>query len=185
MGLRTILAHDFGGGPGSGRAQFARNEALLDPFAPWKRMYDERADRLAVLGWGVIALVTAGFVSVVRRWRLLWIGACLGQVFVLLLVQMLNLNYPFLLLSAVLTRVRRGLEVALFCFAALTQIMNASYAWFDDRSAALSVASLVFCVGLVAALRRRSKVGRRTRRRKKGGRRGEGRAPATLADGGT
>src|SRR5262249_51691681 len=110
------------------------------------------------------------FVAVVRRWRLLWIGACLGQLFVVLFVQTLNLDYPFLVLGALLTRVRRGLEVALFCFAALTQIINVSFTWYDDRCAALSVASLVFCLGLVAAFRRPSRVAQRARRR--GGRRG-------------
>jgi hypothetical protein len=156
MGLGALVAHDLSSGPGSGRMQYAKDTRLLDPFSSWKRMRNERRASLSWLEYGVIGLAVGAFVGVARRLRTLWIAGCLGQVFIVLMGLLTCFHYTFLILSAPLTRARRWLEVILFSFAALTQLVWIGFVWNDDRYAALSAVSLLFCFAMLAAF-----VGRR------------------------
>ena len=60
----------------------ARDRTLVDPFAVWKQLRNERWERwwllAATFGLGVLA----AFVAVVRRYRLLWIPHSLGTILV-------------------------------------------------------------------------------------------------------
>ncbi|HEY4117689.1 MAG TPA: hypothetical protein VGM56_07535 [Byssovorax sp.] len=154
VGLPVILSHDFGGGPGSGRMEYAKDPSAIDPFAVWKEKRRARFADRAPAFWGILACLAAGFAYALRRYRLLWIPYALSQLFIVACVKLTCMNYPFLVLTAPITRVRRGLEVALFCFASLTQILAIALTWNDDRYAWLSVATFVFLVGLTAAMHR-------------------------------
>ena len=154
MGLPVVLSHEFGGAAGSGRMEYRVDPTLADPFEAWKRMRTERYQTYKWLGVAIIAISGAFFGWVVRRIRLLWVGGCLGQVFIILLTQLTSYYYSFLTLSALLTRARRGLEVPLFAFVVLSQIICWALRWNDDRYAALTLLSLLLCYGLILALSR-------------------------------
>lgn len=151
MGLAVVLAHDFGGGPGSGRMEFTGDPSLPDQWSVWKSSRVERYRKTAPLRWVILAAALPGFALVIRRRRLPWIGASLGHLFIVLFAHITCFHYSFLVLAAPLTRVRRWLEIALFSFAALTQIISLSTRWNDDKYALLSVVSLLFSLGVLAA----------------------------------
>ena len=79
----------------------------------------------------------------------MWIAQCLGQVFIILLSQLTNYYYSFMILAGPLTRAKRGIEAPLFGFAALTQFVYMTFFWNDDRYAALTLIALLFCYGLL------------------------------------
>ena len=159
MGVPVLIAHEFGGTPGSGRMEYTVDEKLADPFEVWKRMRNERHDRFRWLGIAIMAISGGFFVWVVRRVRLLWVAGCLGQVFIVLGAQLTSYYYSFLVLSALLTRGRRSLEVPLFGFVVLSQLVFWMLPWNDDRYAALTLLSLLLCYGLILAFARPSPPG--------------------------
>lgn len=155
MGLPALIAHDFAGGQGSGRMEFAVDEKLADPLENWKRLRSERYDAYKWAGLVVIVLTAAFFVWVVSRLRSLWVAGSLAQVFIVVGAQLTSYYYSFLILSALLVRARPGLELPLFAFVILSQLTFGLFPWNDDRYAALTLLSLLLCYGLVAAFRRR------------------------------
>jgi hypothetical protein len=163
MGLESLIGHDVGGGPGSGRMEYARDTKLVDPFEVWKRMRTERYEHYRFIAYAIIALSLAAFVAVARRLRSLWIAQCLAQIFVVLLWRLTCFHYSFLILSAPLTRAMRWLEAPLFGLAALSQVVWVGFRWNDDKYTALTALSLLLCYGLLAAFARiRSPGGRRS-----------------------
>jgi len=158
MGLPVLISHEFGGAAGSSRMEYSVDQKLADPFETWKRMRGERYDRYRWLGF-VIAVISGGFfIWVVRRLRSLWIAGCLGQVFIILGAQLTSYYYSFLVLSALLTGARRRLEVPLFAFVILSQLVFWMLPWNDDRYAILTLLSLLFCYGLLLGFLRRPRV---------------------------
>jgi hypothetical protein len=149
MGLPVLLSHEFGGGAGSSRMEYTVDQRLADPFEVWKRIRGERYDRFKWLGFAITAVSGAFFIWAVRRIGPLWIAGSLGQVFIVLGAQLTSYYYSFLVLSALLTRARRRLEVPLFAFAILSQLIFWMLPWNDDRYAALTLLSLLLCYGLV------------------------------------
>lgn len=151
MGLRVLIAHEIGTGVESGRMKYTKDTKLVDPFEVWKRMRNERYHKYRFVAYGIIALSLAAFVWVVRRIKSLWIAQCLGQVWIILLSQLTCYYYAFLILTAPLTKVKRQLEIPLFGFAALSQVVWMSFYWNDDKYTALTAISLVLCYGLLCA----------------------------------
>jgi hypothetical protein len=135
----------------SGRMKFTKDVKLRDPFEVWKRMRNERYARYKKVAYGIILLCFGFFVYVLRRVKTLWVAECLGQIFIILLSQLTCYYYSFMILTAPLTRLRRDLEAPLFGFAALSQIVWVSSYWNDDKYTALTLISLVFCIGLLCA----------------------------------
>jgi hypothetical protein len=154
MGLPVLISHAFGGGAGSSRMEYTVDQKLADPFEVWKRLRGERYDRYKGLGFVIIAASGILFIGIVRRIRPLWIAGCLGQVFIVLAAQLTSYYYSFLVLSALLTKTRRRLEVPLFAFVILSQLVFWMLPWNDDRYAALTLISLLLCSGLVLGFMR-------------------------------
>jgi hypothetical protein len=149
MGLRVLVSHNLGSGPESGRMKYTKDVKLTDPFEVWMRMRNERYDRYRALAYAIVALSVGFFLYVARRIKSMWIAQCLAQVFIILLSQLTNYYYSFLILAGPLTRVKRGIEAPLFGFAALSQFVWLTFAWNDDRYTALTLISLLFCYGLL------------------------------------
>ena len=152
MGLGVVLSHGYGDEPGVGRMKYSKDTSLFDPFANWRKMREERYDAM-LPGLVVIVLAVAlAFGLAMWRVRSMWIAGALGQVFIVLLTQMVCWNYPFLVLGAALTRLRRWLEVLLFAFAAVTQLAAVGFYYIDDRYTAMSIVTTLFTVLLVVLL---------------------------------
>ncbi len=151
MGLRVLVSHNVGSDARSGRMKYTRDMKLRDPFEVWMRMRNERYARYKVIAYAIVALSIAFFAWAVRRMKSLWLAACLSQVFIILLSQLTNYYYVFMVLMAPLTKARRSLESWLFGFAALSQFVYWSFAWNDDKYTALTLISLVLCYSVICA----------------------------------
>jgi hypothetical protein len=149
MGLRVLIAHKIGTGPSSGRAMYVKDDKLADPFEVWKRMRNERWDKYKPIAYVVVALSLAFFIYVVRRVKSMWMALCLGQIFIILMSQLTSYYYAFMIITAPLTRVKRQIEIPLLGLAALTQLVWGAFGWFDDKSAMVTLLSLLFCYVLV------------------------------------
>ena len=152
MGFDAALSHDFGGGPGSGRMEFAQDSGTMDSFARWRWMRGARLARFAPVHWVVVAAVLASLAYALRRTRLVWIGGSLAQVLVVAAMKVVSWNYAFLVLSAPLTRGRGWLEVPIAGFLTLSQIIYVREAFNDDRYATLSLVALALSWGLVVVV---------------------------------
>jgi hypothetical protein len=151
MGLRVLIAHEPGTGVESGRMKYTKDTKLIDPFEVWKRMRNERYAKYRLVAYGIIALSLAFFVYVVRRVKSMWAAQCLGQIWIILLSQLTCYYYSFMILTAPLTRLKRGIEAPLFGFAALSQFIWITFTWNDDKYTVLTAISLIFCYGLLCA----------------------------------
>jgi hypothetical protein len=132
--------------------KYTKDTKLVDPFEVWKRMRNERYAKLRPVAYAILALSFGAFVYAVRRVKSLWIGQCLGQIWIILLSQLTCYYYSFLILTAPLTKVRRSLEAPLFGLAALSQFVWMTFYWNDDKYWSLTLISLVFCYGLLCAM---------------------------------
>ena len=160
MGLPVALAHGAGAGAQPGRLEHTRDERLADPVDAWKRVREERMERMRPALWLAAALTLAWFTRVLWRVRRTWMALSLAQLWPAVLLPLTCYYYSFLLLTAPLTRARRALELPLFALAAASQAVWWAFWWNDDRYAALSLLSLVFCYGVVASFARRRRPAR-------------------------
>jgi hypothetical protein len=154
MGLRVLISHDmnpFTTGIASGRMRWTKDSKSMDPFEVWKKMRNDRYAKYRLLAYAIMAATFAFSVYVSRRVKNLWIGGCLAQVWIILLSQLTCYYYSFLILTAPLTRVKRGIEAPLFGLAALSQIVWMSLGFNDEKYTALTAISAVFCWGLLCA----------------------------------
>ncbi len=149
MGLRVMLSHRFSTGFDSGRMKYSRETERMDPFSSWKQMRNDRYQNLKWVVAGLSALTFGLFVFVSRRIKSLWVIHCLGQIWMILLAQLTNYYYSFMILLAPLTKVDRRLEAILFAYALVTQIAYNSFRFTDDRYAILTWLSLAFSFFMV------------------------------------
>jgi hypothetical protein len=107
-----------------------------------------------LLGLGIV------FVKVVRRIKLLWIAQSLSLAVVVSLVEVTCYYYSMFILSALLSRLRRGVEQWVLCVAGISQLLAVnrfvSY-YYDDRYTAQSVLFCLFAVTLLFAYWPKSK----------------------------
>jgi hypothetical protein len=158
MGLRVLIEHKVGTGPSSGRAMYVADDKLADPFEVWKRMRNERWDKYRGVAYAIIALSLAFFAWVVRRVKSMWLALCLGQVFIVLMAQLLSYYYAFMVITAPLTKAKRQIEVPYLGLAVVSQLIWGAFGQFDDKSAAVSLVTLVFCYGVVCAFAKRGSI---------------------------
>jgi hypothetical protein len=158
MGLRVLVgqrlpfeipAVGIGVGAGWGRQKYVEDNKAVDPFGVWMKMRNERYHKYRFVAYGIIALTIALFALVTRRIRSLWIAQCLGQIFIMLMSQLTNYYYSFMILLAPLTKVRRQLEAPLFGLAALSQFISIVFGYYDDQFWMLTLLSVGFCYGLL------------------------------------
>ena len=131
-----------------------KDDKLDDPFSIFMKMRNERYAKYKPVAYGIAALTLVFFAMVVRRIRSLWIAQCLGQIFIILMSQLTNYYYSFMILLAPLTKARRQMEVPLFGFAALTQFTAMIFGWLDDKYWMLTALSLAFCYVAICFFRR-------------------------------
>ena len=136
-------------GPSSGHMKYTRDNKLLDPFEVWKRMRNERYAKYKWAAYLLMFSTLALFAFVLRKTKSLWIAQCLGQIFIILGSQLTCYYYSFMILSAPLIKVRRQIELGLFALAAVTQIIWMNSYWNDHKYTLLTIASLVFCYGML------------------------------------
>jgi len=151
MGLRALVSHNIGSTAESGRLKYTFDRTLADPLEVWLRIRNERYEKNMWAVYGIVALSLAFFIYAARRLKSLWLAGCLAQVFIILVPHLPNYYYSFLVLSALLAGARRRLEAPLFGFAALSQFVFWTFAWDDDRYAALTLISLLLAYGLIGA----------------------------------
>lgn len=149
MGLRVIVAHNPGTGKESGRMKYTRDNSMVDPFQTWKEMRLERYDKYKPVAYAFILAVFGVFVYVVRRVKHLWIAQALAVVFVILLSQLTNYYYAFMVCAAPLTRLNKKIELAICGYVVLTQFVFMRFGWNDDKYALQSVLALIFCFALL------------------------------------
>jgi hypothetical protein len=158
MGLRVLVGQrvpfeipQVGIGVGSswGRQKYVEDNKALDPFGVWMKMRNERYAKYRFVAYGIVALTLAAFALVARRIRSLWIAQCLGQIFIILMSQLTNYYYSFMILLAPLTKGRRQLEAPLFGFAALSQFVWIVFGYYDDKYWMLTLLSLGYCYGML------------------------------------
>ena len=94
----------------------------------------------------------AGFVYVLRRVRSPWVAQGLSVVFVILLSQLTNYYYGFLVCAVPLIRIRRDFELAFFGYVILTQVVWLTAYWNDDKYTMQTLLALLLSYGLIGAL---------------------------------
>ncbi len=149
MGLPTLLEHSW-----KGRMEFARDEKLVDPFGPWKQMRLDRLHALLPLRAALMLGLAAAFFYIVRRIRSLWIVQSLSLVWVVSLLELTCYYFTIFILAAFLSRFRKGLEQALICAAAVSQLFVINHwlsYYYDDRYTAQAVVFVVFAFALLFA----------------------------------
>jgi hypothetical protein len=158
MGLRVLVgqrlpfeipALGLGVGSSWGRQKYVEDNKALDPFGVWMKMRNDRYRKYRLVAYGITALTLLAFALVVRRIKSLWIAQCLGQIFIILMSQLTNYYYSFMILLAPLTKGRRQLEAPLFGLAALSQFVSRVFGYYDDQFWMLTLLSLGFCYGLL------------------------------------
>ena len=149
MGLQTVLAHSF-----DGRMEFTRDEKHIDPFDTWKQMRRERLRAFRPLYFLLLAGLVAAFVHVVRRRKSLWIAQALSLALAISLVEVTCYYYSMFILSAFLSRLRRGVEQWVLCVAGVSQLLAVNRylsSYYDDRYTSQSVLYCVFAGSLLLA----------------------------------
>jgi hypothetical protein len=164
MGLRVLVGQKvpfeipflgIGNGPSSGRVKYVKDDKLADPFSVFMQMRNDRYAKYKPVAYGITALTLVFFVVVVRRIRSMWIAQCLAQIFIILMSQLTNYYYSFMILLAPLTKARRQMEVPLFGFAALTQFTAMIFGWLDDKYWMLTALCLAFSYAAIGFFFRR------------------------------
>ncbi len=155
MGLETVLSHSY-----SGRMEFVRDEKLIEPFGPWRQMRRDRLRAFRPFHFVLLLALGIAFVRVVRRIKLLWIGQALSLAVVVSIVEVTCYYYSMFILSAFLSRLRRGVEQWVLCVAGISQLLAVNRFisfYYDDRYTAQSVLFCLFAVTLIFAYWPKSK----------------------------
>jgi hypothetical protein len=137
---------------------YVADDKLSDPFEVWKRMRNERWDKYKGVAYAIIALSFAFFAWIVRRVRSMWLALCLGQVFIILMAQLLSYYYAFMVITAPLTKAKRQIEVPYLGLAAVSQLIWGAFGQFDDRSAGVTLVTLLFSFGCVCAFAKQGSI---------------------------
>jgi hypothetical protein len=149
MGLPTLLAHSI-----EGRMELVRNEKHVDPFDDWKRMRRNRLRESRVFYVLLLAAIAAAFVHVVRRVKSLVVAQALSLAIVVSLVELTCYYYSMFILSAFLSRLRRGVEQWVLCVAGTSQLLAINRYlsfYYDDRYTTQAALFCVFAFSLLFA----------------------------------
>lgn len=146
MGLRVVLGHPFYGGPGSARMRYNFPSAGADVARRWKEMRAERFESTAWALWLLRAALTAFWAVWMRRVRRPWIAMASSPLLATVWSTFANYRGTFVATAAALVKLVPWIDVPLYLFAAVTQVIACSATYNDDLYAAESLALLVVCV---------------------------------------
>ena len=149
VGLQTVLAHSY-----DGRMEFVQDEKHLDPFDDWKRLRRERLRAFRPLYLLLLAGLAVVFVHVVRRTKSLVVAQALSLAVVISLVELTCYYYSMFILSAFLSRLRRGVEQWVLAVAGISQLLAINRYlshFYDDRYTSQAVLFSVFAFSLLCA----------------------------------
>ena len=158
MGLQTVLAHGY-----EGRMEFVRDDAAksptgdekhVDPFDNWKQMRRERLRAWRPFYVLLLGGLFGSFVYVVRRIQSLFIAQALSLAIVISVVELTCYYYSMFVLTAFLSRRRRGVEQWVLCVAGISQLLAINHYLshdYDDRYTSQAVLFCVFAVSLLFA----------------------------------
>jgi hypothetical protein len=147
MGFPTVLAHSY-----AGRMEFVRNEKHLDAFDDWKQMRTDRLKAFRPLQLVGLLVVGLMLVKVLSRVKSLWIALALSLVVFVGVLEVTCYYYSIFILSALLSRLRRGVEQWVLCVAGISQLLAVNHYlsyYYDDR---YTVQSILFCLFAVTLL---------------------------------
>ncbi len=142
MGLRVILGHDMGF-EGSGRMRYSKDGSKTDPFEGWKSARVKRYNDYKPVAYTVFATSLLASILVMRRTKSMWVAQALGGIWIILGSQLTCYYYSYMLLLAVLSKVRRSTEIFLLGMAVMSQVGWRSIGYNDDRYMYLSLISLL------------------------------------------
>lgn len=143
MGLRVIIGHDVGWDKESGRMRYTKDASKVDPFVGWKTARVQRYIDYKPVAYTVFATSLLASILVLRRIKSMWIAQAIGGIWIILGSQLTCYYYSYMLLLAVLSRMRRATEVFLLATAAISQLGWRTIGYNDDRYTYLTVISLV------------------------------------------
>jgi hypothetical protein len=144
MSLRTMLS-----ATPEGRLKYALDRSLRDPMQRWQQLRRERLQSLKPVFWAVLSMVFAALGWVCWKLRTPWIAMALSLSLVVTVVDPTCYYYCIWILAAVLTRVRRSLEIPIVGLAAASQFVSMGCNFVDDKYASLAG---LYVVCTVAAL---------------------------------
>ena len=81
-------------------------------------MRDARYDKYKWVAYLIMRATAAASIWVLRRVRTMWVAQALSVVWIILLAQLTNYYYCYLLCAVPLIRVRRDLELAFYGYVA-------------------------------------------------------------------
>jgi len=150
MGLRVMIAHKPGTTYASGRMKYTRDEKLIDPFQVWKDMRNARYDKYKWVGWIIILGSMGAFAYVLRRVKSLWVAQALSVVWVILLSQLTNYYYCFMVCAVPLIKLERRLELLVYGYVIVTEVIFLTGYWNDDKYTFQTYVALAFSYALLA-----------------------------------
>jgi hypothetical protein len=147
MGLETVLSQSY-----EGRSAFTRDEKKVDPFEEWETL--RRVRLHAFRPFQAVLLVALGLalVVVLRRHRSLYVALALSLAVVVAVVELICYYYSMFILSALLSRHRRGVEQWVLCVAGVSQLLAVNRILSFDYDDRYTVQSLLFCLFSVSLL---------------------------------
>jgi hypothetical protein len=177
MGFRVVVAHNLGAlgveaydevlnkafkvpPPGrdlkaTGRMKYTRDNSLNDPFQIWKDMRNERYDKYKVVAWVLRLILLVGFIYVLKDIKLLWVAQGLSVIWVIMLSQLTNYYYGFFICAAPLILLRRNVELALYGYVVLSQVVFLNIHWNDDKYTLQTLLGMILGVALLCMFARK------------------------------
>jgi hypothetical protein len=161
MGLETVLSQSY-----DARMKFTWDPKAMDPCLRWEELRRARLRAFRPLQVVIVIALGLAFAAVVKRVRLLWVALVLALAVVVAVVDLTCYYYSMFLLSALLSRHRRGVEQWILVVAGASQLLAVNRfisTHYDDLYTAESVLFCAFAASLLAAYGGITPGGRRER----------------------
>jgi hypothetical protein len=149
------IHYDAEDGKASGRMQYTKDPKDTDPFRVWKQMRLDRYRDYKPVAYSLIGITLAASILLLRRIKSLWVAQCLSQIWVILLSQLTCYYYSFMIIAAPLTRLRRDMEIWLFGFAGISQLVWRFLGYNDDKYTVLTLISMILCYAMMFSFGKR------------------------------
>jgi hypothetical protein len=131
----------------------------IDPTERWVSARRAHFAHLRGFYWLAACALGVAFLLAVRRVRRLWLAIGLSLVLVMAFTDPSSYYYSVWIVAAPLVLARRVLSLPFIGLAAASQLIALQLGWVDVRFAALAALYLAFCLLLVCAFSRPTRVG--------------------------